>query len=48
MPTVLREDGFRVVVYGPPREHPPPHVHVEHGAKGLVVIRRTIHGEGND
>jgi len=39
MPTVLREDGFRVVIYGPPREHPPPHVHIEHGASGLVVIR---------
>lgn len=28
MPTVLRVDGFRVVIYAPPREHPPPHVHV--------------------
>ena len=39
MPTVVREDGFRVRVYGPPREHPPAHVHVEKGKSGLVVIR---------
>ena len=39
MPTVLRADGFRIVVYGPPREHPPPHVHVEYGATGLMVLR---------
>jgi len=39
MPTVLRVDGFRIVVYGPPREHPPPHVHVERGTSGLVIIR---------
>lgn len=39
MTTVVRVDGFRIVVYGPPREHPPPHVHVECGAAGLVVIR---------
>ena len=28
MPTVLRVDGFRVVIYLPPREHEPAHVHV--------------------
>jgi hypothetical protein len=39
MPTVVRADGFRIVVYGPPREHPPPHVHVECGILGLVVLR---------
>ena len=39
MPTVLREDGFVVRIYGPPREHPPPHVHVELGANAVVVIR---------
>jgi hypothetical protein len=39
MPTVVREDGFVVRVYGPPREHPPPHVHVERGNDELVVIR---------
>jgi hypothetical protein len=39
MPTVLRVDGFRILVHGPPREHPPPHAHVELGTSGLVVIR---------
>ena len=39
MPTVLRKDGFVVRVYGPPREHPPPHVHVERGPEEIVVIR---------
>jgi hypothetical protein len=38
MPTVLREKGFRVRIHGPPREHPPPHVHVEKRGGGLVVI----------
>jgi hypothetical protein len=33
----MREDGFVVRVYGPPREHPPPHVHVERGGDALVV-----------
>jgi hypothetical protein len=42
MPTIVREDGFVVRVYGPPREHPPPHVHVEHGDDALVVIRLAI------
>lgn len=37
MPTVLRADGFRVVIYLPPREHEPPHVHVWKG-NGEVVI----------
>lgn len=31
-----------VKVYGPPREHPPPHVHVEVGRTGVVVIRLAI------
>lgn len=39
MPTVVEEDGFKVRIFGPPREHPPVHVHVEHGAEELVVIR---------
>lgn len=39
MPTVVREDGFAVRIYGPPREHPPAHVHVERGRDELVVIR---------
>jgi hypothetical protein len=28
VPTILRQDGFRVRLYGPPREHAPAHVHV--------------------
>ena len=39
MATIAEEDGFRIRVYGPPREHPPIHVHVEHGSDGLAVIR---------
>lgn len=39
MPTVVEEDGFKIRIFGPPREHPPAHVHVEHGPDGLVVIR---------
>ena len=42
MPTVLEHDGFVVRIYGPPREHPPPHVHVEHGTDQLVVIRLRL------
>src|SRR3954451_23859206 len=38
MPTVLREAGFRVLVLFPPREHPPPHVHVVKG-DGVAVMR---------
>lgn len=37
MPTVLRTGGFRVVIFLPPREHAPPHVHVRN-ATGEVVI----------
>ena len=37
MPTVLRERGFRVVIFLPPREHAPPHVHVQK-LSGEVVI----------
>ena len=39
MPTILRADGFQVVMHGPPREHPPPHVHVKYGTSGVVVLR---------
>lgn len=38
MPTVLREGGFRVLILFPPREHPPPHVHVVKG-EGIAIIR---------
>ena len=39
MTVVIAADGFVVRIYGPPREHPPPHVHVEHGPDQLAVIR---------
>ena len=35
MPTVLRVDGLRIVIY--PNDHPPAHVHV-HGPGWVVVI----------
>ena len=39
MPTVIEEDGFKIRVLGPPREHPPIHAHVEQGRAGLAIIR---------
>ena len=45
MATVLTKDGFRVRIYGPPREHPPPHVHVEKGREGLVILRLPLPGK---
>ena len=33
------EAGFRVYVYSPPREHEPPHVHVESVRGGEVLIK---------
>lgn len=39
MPVIVSEEGFLIRVFGPPREHPPPHVHVERGASEVVVIR---------
>ncbi|HUG28146.1 MAG TPA: DUF4160 domain-containing protein [Gemmatimonadales bacterium] len=38
MPVILRAGGFTVHIYYPPREHPPPHVHVRTGKAGEVVI----------
>jgi hypothetical protein len=36
----IHEEGpFRVYVYSPPREHKPPHVHVESARGGEVLIR---------
>ncbi len=43
MPTVLRVAGFRVVIFLPPREHPPPHVHVQ-SADGEAVIELATSG----
>lgn len=41
MPTVLRVRGFRVVIYLPPREHEPPHVHVWKGDAEVVIALAT-------
>src|SRR5437867_6059360 len=43
MPTVVRKDGFSIHVFAPPREHPPPHVHVRKEAD-VVVIRLSTSG----
>ena len=37
MPTVLRVAGFRVVIFLPPREHEPPHVHVRKTGGEAVI-----------
>ena len=36
MPTVLRQDGFEIAVR--PRDHGPPHVHVLHSGKEVVIL----------
>lgn len=46
MPTIIRQDGFRVRIFGPPREHGPPHVHVYKGSDTVVVIRLSSPGHG--
>lgn len=38
MVKLLEEGAFRVYVYSPPREHQPPHVHVECTRGGEVLI----------
>ena len=38
MPAVLRQDGFRVVIYLPPREHGPAHVHVFRGIDEELIV----------
>jgi Domain of unknown function (DUF4160) len=53
VPTVLQVQGFRVRILLPPREHPPPHVHVAKGdgevvillpgPEGVVAIRTVYH-----
>ena len=35
MPTILRQDGFEVMIYT--RDHEPPHVHVWHAGTELVI-----------
>ncbi|MBA3345692.1 MAG: DUF4160 domain-containing protein [Gemmatimonadales bacterium] len=37
MPTVLVQEGFRVRIYLPPREHAPPHVHVVRSGAEIVM-----------
>ena len=37
--------GFEFEYTSPPREHPPPHVHVEKGAEGLVILRLALPGK---
>lgn len=43
MPTVLRRASFRVVIFLPPREHAPPHVHVRN-TDGETVIELAGYG----
>jgi len=52
MPTVLVVAGFHIRILLPPREHPPPHVHVTRGGAEVVlllpqgrtgVVVRTVH-----
>lgn len=38
MGQVYNAEGFEVFVYAPPREHEPPHVHVESSNGGEVLI----------
>lgn len=37
MTEVHRQDGFTIHIFGPPREHKPPHVHVRRADAVLVV-----------
>lgn len=39
VPKVRDEGAFSVYVYSPPREHHPPHVHVEYTDGGEVLVR---------
>ncbi len=38
MPTVLRVDGFQVVIYHPPTEHGPAHVHVSKSGGSAIIM----------
>ena len=35
----MQTEGFVIKIWGPPREHGPPHVHVLLGAEGLIIVR---------
>jgi hypothetical protein len=39
MVKVFDDGAFRVYVYSPPREHQPPHVHVECSRGGEVLVK---------
>lgn len=39
MVKVHDEGAFRIYIYAPPREHQPPHVHVECTRGGELVVR---------
>ena len=45
VPTLVRDGEFRIRIYGPPREHPPAHVHVLKGHEASVIIRLGVNGE---
>jgi hypothetical protein len=42
VPTVLRVDGFRLIVLLPPREHGPAHVHVSRAGGAVTVELLTL------
>ena len=42
MPTVLRVDGFDVVILLPPREHGPAHVHVRKAGGEVVIVLSSL------
>jgi hypothetical protein len=37
MPVVLRQAGYVVLIYNPPREHGPAHVHVFRAGEQVVI-----------
>jgi hypothetical protein len=38
VPTVFRQGSWTIRIHAPPREHPPPHVHVIYRGTGEVII----------
>lgn len=42
MPTIIGNGLFSIKIFGPPREHPPPHVHVFKAHESAVVIKLGI------
>lgn len=42
LPVVLAVNGYRVRILGPPREHPPPHVHVSSVDGAVAVVRLRL------